>query len=294
MVPIPKIALVGRVQRGQVHALQPHLRTTQGDHGRPPRLHARPQLRAGHVAGARLRADRHRRPAPRHATIRSWARRRSRRSARSRRRTWSFLVVDARAGLLPDDAAIARELRARGKRVLVAVNKVEGGGDGLGRVRAARLRPPAARLGRARPGRGRPPRRRARGLAPRRARRGRRAAAAARPRGPAQRGEVVAPEPAAGERARGRLADPGHDAGHGGQPLRAQRAPLPPRGHRGPAARAALEGERRPRERRAGASRHRPLRRGRARAGRRRRDCGRWTPRSAATSRRRGGASCWP
>jgi GTPase len=41
-----------------------------------------------------------------------------------------LLVVDARAGLLPDDAAIARELRRDGKRVLVAVNKVEGEGDG--------------------------------------------------------------------------------------------------------------------------------------------------------------------
>jgi GTP-binding protein len=36
------------------------------------------------------------------------------------------LVVDARAGLLPDDAAIARQLRQGGKSVIVAVNKVEG------------------------------------------------------------------------------------------------------------------------------------------------------------------------
>ncbi len=42
-----------------------------------------------------------------------------------------LLVVDARAGLLPDDTAIARELRREGKRVVVAVNKVEGGSDGL-------------------------------------------------------------------------------------------------------------------------------------------------------------------
>jgi GTPase len=41
-----------------------------------------------------------------------------------------LLVVDARAGLLPDDVAIARELRRDGKRVLVAVNKVEGESDG--------------------------------------------------------------------------------------------------------------------------------------------------------------------
>jgi GTP-binding protein len=36
------------------------------------------------------------------------------------------LVVDARAGLLPDDAAIARKLRRAGKQVVVAANKVEG------------------------------------------------------------------------------------------------------------------------------------------------------------------------
>jgi GTP-binding protein len=41
------------------------------------------------------------------------------------------LVVDGRAGLLPDDEAIGRQLRRRGKRVLVAVNKVEEEADGL-------------------------------------------------------------------------------------------------------------------------------------------------------------------
>ncbi len=39
-------------------------------------------------------------------------------------------VVDGRAGLLPDDAAIARQLRRDDKRVVVAVNKVEGPSDG--------------------------------------------------------------------------------------------------------------------------------------------------------------------
>ncbi|HEY6548908.1 MAG TPA: GTPase, partial [Vicinamibacteria bacterium] len=38
-------------------------------------------------------------------------------------------VVDGRAGLLPDDSAIARRLRRDGKSVIVAVNKVEKGGD---------------------------------------------------------------------------------------------------------------------------------------------------------------------
>src|SRR3990172_10022660 len=37
-----------------------------------------------------------------------------------------LFVVDGRAGRLPDDEAIARALRRRGKQVLVAVNKVEG------------------------------------------------------------------------------------------------------------------------------------------------------------------------
>jgi GTP-binding protein len=37
-----------------------------------------------------------------------------------------LLVVDARAGLLPDDLAIAKRLRKKGKPVVVAVNKAEG------------------------------------------------------------------------------------------------------------------------------------------------------------------------
>jgi GTP-binding protein len=41
-----------------------------------------------------------------------------------------LLVVDGRSGLLPDDEAIARQLRREGKRVLVAVNKLEPSADG--------------------------------------------------------------------------------------------------------------------------------------------------------------------
>jgi GTP-binding protein len=41
-----------------------------------------------------------------------------------------LFLVDGRAGLLPDDAAIARQLRRAGKRVVVAVNKIEGASDG--------------------------------------------------------------------------------------------------------------------------------------------------------------------
>jgi GTP-binding protein len=42
-----------------------------------------------------------------------------------------IMVVDARAGLLPDDQAIARELRREGKQVVLAVNKTEGNASGL-------------------------------------------------------------------------------------------------------------------------------------------------------------------
>jgi GTP-binding protein len=43
-----------------------------------------------------------------------------------------LLVVDGRAGLLPDDSAIAARLRRSGKRVIVAVNKIEGNDDVAG------------------------------------------------------------------------------------------------------------------------------------------------------------------
>jgi GTP-binding protein len=42
-----------------------------------------------------------------------------------------LLVVDARAGLMPDDTSIAAALRRKGKRVLVVANKAEGNEDGL-------------------------------------------------------------------------------------------------------------------------------------------------------------------
>jgi GTP-binding protein len=48
-----------------------------------------------------------------------------------------MFVVDSRAGLLPDDEAIGRELRRDGKRVLVVVNKAEAGE--LGSADFARL-----------------------------------------------------------------------------------------------------------------------------------------------------------
>jgi GTP-binding protein len=42
-----------------------------------------------------------------------------------------LFLVDARAGLLPDDEAIARRLRRGGKRVLLVVNKAEGGEENV-------------------------------------------------------------------------------------------------------------------------------------------------------------------
>ncbi len=42
-----------------------------------------------------------------------------------------LLVVDGRAGLLPDDEAIAARLRRAGRRVVLVVNKIEGTNDGL-------------------------------------------------------------------------------------------------------------------------------------------------------------------
>jgi len=43
-----------------------------------------------------------------------------------------LFLVDARAGLMPDDAAIAAQLRRAGKHVVVGINKVEGPDDGMG------------------------------------------------------------------------------------------------------------------------------------------------------------------
>src|SRR4051812_41137317 len=42
-----------------------------------------------------------------------------------------LFLVDARAGLLPDDEAIARDLRRGGKKVVVVVNKTEGKIDAM-------------------------------------------------------------------------------------------------------------------------------------------------------------------
>ena len=125
-----------------------------------------------------------------------------------------LFVVDARAGLLPDDEAIARQLRRGGKRVFVVVNKAEAGDVGAVRLRAARVRRRVPDLGRARPGHRRPARRGARRAAAGGDGRRRPAADRARARGPAERRQVVAAQPAGRPRARRRLRDPGDDARH--------------------------------------------------------------------------------
>ena len=86
--------------------------------------HARPQGGRGRLERRRLHARRHRRRGPR-------------RRARARRggpppgaaaladADLAVLVVDARAGLRPGDAELARELRGGGVPVIVAANKVD-------------------------------------------------------------------------------------------------------------------------------------------------------------------------
>ena len=217
MTPNPQDRARRPRQRGEVDPLQPHLRTAQGDHGRPPRLDPRPQLRPGHLAGARLRADRHRRPAPRHGRSAPGpgrgageardrgGRRRAARRGRARR---------AASGRHRDRPRAAARRQAR-----------RGGGEQGRRRRTtgSRSSRPSASTA-CWPSRPSTARAWATSSTPRsrgcRGSRGRGggAAPAARPRGPAQRGEVVDPEPAAGERAGGGLADPGHDAGHRRQP----------------------------------------------------------------------------
>jgi small GTP-binding protein len=108
-----------------------------------------------------------------------------------------LFVVDGRAGLLPDDRAIAKSLRKKGKRVLVAVNKLEKDQDALEEFARSRRRRPA----------GRGARRAAEGGGPR----GGRAAHPPRDRGAAERRQVVAAQPLPRRGAGGRLADPRDD-----------------------------------------------------------------------------------
>ena len=82
-----------------------------------------------------------------------------------------LFVVDARAGLLPDDEAIARQLRREGKTVHVVVNKVEDQAQDISEFARLGWGEGALDLGRARARGRRPARRGARGHAGRRSRR---------------------------------------------------------------------------------------------------------------------------
>ena len=145
-------------QRRQVHALQSDLRPPQGHHRQPPGLHARPQLRPDLLAGGGLRADRHRRPAARQRRPAAGAGRGPGASSPSTRPTSSCSWWTAARACCRTTRPSRGALRKGGKRVIVAVNKIEGGDEGRASSRAsASTRAPD--LGRARPRRRRPARR---------------------------------------------------------------------------------------------------------------------------------------
>ena len=148
----------------------------------------------------------------------------------------AVLVVDARAGLRPGDAELARELRGGDVPVIVAANKVDDGRQeglasefyGLG------LGTPDARVGHPGPRHGRPAR--PDREAPARGRGGELGGHAAGPDRAPERRQVVAAQQAPGRGARDR--DPGgrHHARRDRHPHRVRRARGDPGGHRRPAA----------------------------------------------------------
>ena len=114
-------------QRGQIHSLQPDLWPTQGDHRLAARVHARPQLRPVLLAGGGVRADRHRagcsslRDDPLLGPAADQAERAIAES------DLVVLVVDGGAASCPTTRPSPPGSGATGKRVIVAVNKAEAG-----------------------------------------------------------------------------------------------------------------------------------------------------------------------
>ena len=176
--------------------------------------------------GARLRADRHRRPPARQRRPAARARGADRPSARS---TEADLVVLRRGRRAPACCRTTRRSRASLRRDGQArARRGEQGREAqdAGLAEFARARASTQRACRSRPST-------ARAWATCSTRRSRACRTPRSPEdedarrcalalvGPAQRRQVVAAQPAARRRARGRLADPGHHARRGGQPARA-------------------------------------------------------------------------
>ena len=155
---------------------------------------------------------------------------------RSRRPTLAVLVVDARAGLRPGDAELARELRGGPVPAIVVANKVDEGDPARARGRVLRARPgrAAAGVGDAGARHRRPARPDRRAAARARAPRPEEATRAGADR-PPQRRQVVAGQPAARRGAGDRHADRRHHARRDRHPDRVRRA----RGRAGRHGRAA-------------------------------------------------------
>ena len=197
--------MVGYPERRQVDARQPAVGHPRGGRARAGRRHARPQGGRGRLERARLHARGHRRGglAGEHELadeIREQA------LAALEDAVLAVLVVDARAGLRPGDAELARELRGGPVPAIVVANKVDAGAQPGSRPSSTRSGW-ATRAGVGHPGpRHRRPARPDRRAPARGGRRGRGGDPAGADRAP-ERGQVVAAQPAPGRGARDRHAD---------------------------------------------------------------------------------------